>query len=138
MKKFNIKPELSSELGLDKEDAVEKLNMDFEEIRVNLMNKYKHLLKEHSGKDETLKAQEEFIAKHGLLAKIEMLNLHDDLVLWINDLFQQRLLTEKEAHFLMRQLKRSHGWDNFTTLALLKILLQMDLYLRENFLNKSC
>lgn len=125
------------ELGHESEQMpLIELKERFEQIKTDLMDRYKKNVGDRS-EEELLKLQQETVDKHGILAKIEMLDLYDDLAIWINDMLQQGLLTEPEAKFFIDQLQKSQGRDNFTTLTLLTTLAEFDLYLREKIINNS-
>ena len=64
----------------------------------------------------------------GTEKKGEQLNIIGELSLWINELFQERLLREDEADWLLETLREhSQGKDRLMTLHLLLLLSEIDI-----------
>jgi hypothetical protein len=123
----------SFERGSANEDC--SLQEKLDAIRVELRKKLKdkRTVEEIREHDRAL-AEKIYELAEG---KVERLNLFEPLSLWINELFQGRLLSKKEAEFLLAELKDSRGLDNYTTFSLVKLLSDWDLFQREKQVDRD-
>jgi len=130
------RPRRPEDIPENKKEKTPELFYDLLEIESKLRGK----LNAFQGKSnqEIIDMQRNFVEKYGEMAKIEMLNLKEDLAIWINKVHQNRLVTTNEANFLLAVLNhKSGGFDNYATLSLITLLWEIDLYLREEVVRKE-
>ena len=122
------------------ERSVSHLKARLVEITDRLFEDLKEMrsLGEVTSEEEAInRHRDELIEKYGDLAKIEILTLKSDLAAWINILYQNKLLNKNEAEYLLAVLQDSRGYDNYATLALLHLLVELDLYLKERIIEEE-
>ena len=114
-----IAPKGDPQDELSGERMFPKMNRIFQEV----LEKYDRL--GVRAKDFTKKKDEMMV---GLRGKIEGLNIGIDISIMINEMYQTRLITKDEAEYLLNSLRtESGGQDNYATIVLLHLLMEMDL-----------
>jgi len=112
-------PKISPQESLKGEALFPKMNRIFQEV----VEKYDRL---------GVRAKDFAKKKEAMLAvfrdKFEKLNISEDISIIINEMYQNRLITKDEAQYLLNSLRtESGGEDNYATIVLLHLLMELDL-----------